>query len=154
MKLDWLKLPKYKNLIDFEIHFDETQATTVVLGRNGTGKSNLLEALVEIFRDLELGIASDFEYDIQYICRDHTVRATTSNHELRSRLSIEVDNRQITLSVFRKSPEDYLPIYVFAYYSGWSSRLVASLNKSITLRRRCKTFGIHCIWRRTDLFPR
>ena len=53
MRIDWLKLPRFRNLREFEINFDESQPTTVVLGRNGSGKSNLIEALVEIFRDLE-----------------------------------------------------------------------------------------------------
>ncbi|HKP45934.1 MAG TPA: AAA family ATPase, partial [Pyrinomonadaceae bacterium] len=60
MRLDWLRLPNYKNLRNFEIDFDEKQPTTVLLGCNGSGKSNLLEAIVEIFRDLELKHTSSF----------------------------------------------------------------------------------------------
>ena len=55
MRLDRLSIPNYRNLRSFEIDFDESQPTTVLLGRNGSGKSNLIEAIVEIFRELELG---------------------------------------------------------------------------------------------------
>ena len=55
MKLDKLWIKDFKNLKDFTIDFDEEQETTVLIGHNGTGKSNLIEALVIIFRDLDLG---------------------------------------------------------------------------------------------------
>ncbi|KZK79374.1 DNA replication and repair protein RecF [Pseudovibrio sp. W64] len=42
----------YKNLKDISIDFDEKHWVTVVIGWNGTGKSNVLEALSIIFREL------------------------------------------------------------------------------------------------------
>ncbi len=54
MRIDSLKIGRYKNLRDFEIDFDETQLTSVLIGENGTGKSNLFEAIVLIFRNLDL----------------------------------------------------------------------------------------------------
>jgi len=51
MKLLKLEISTFKNLRDFSIDFSQT-LTTVLLGQNGTGKSNLLEALIVIFRDL------------------------------------------------------------------------------------------------------
>ena len=62
MRLDRLSIPNYRNLRSFEIDFDESQPTTVLIGRNGSGKSNLIEAIVEIFRELELGGAPGFAY--------------------------------------------------------------------------------------------
>lgn len=60
MRLDYLKIGsaknssthQFKNLKDVCIDFDEHQSITVVIGWNGTGKSNVLEALAIIFRDL------------------------------------------------------------------------------------------------------
>jgi recombinational DNA repair ATPase RecF len=56
MRLDWLRIPNYRgrNSRNFEIDFDKDQSTNVLIGRNGSGKSNLIEAIVEILRDLEL----------------------------------------------------------------------------------------------------
>ena len=59
MRLDKLTIgsPKdspthqFKNLKDVAIDFDEEHWVTVVIGWNGTGKSNVLEALATIFRD-------------------------------------------------------------------------------------------------------
>ena len=43
---------RFKNLKDVTIDFDQDHWITVVIGWNGTGKSNVLEALTIIFRDL------------------------------------------------------------------------------------------------------
>ena len=55
MRLERIYLPNFKNLRDFEIDFTLGSPTTVLVGRNATGKSNLIEAIVTIFRDLDAG---------------------------------------------------------------------------------------------------
>jgi predicted ATPase len=45
----------FKNLKDVTVDFDQKHWITVVIGWNGTGKSNVLEALAIIFRDLIQG---------------------------------------------------------------------------------------------------
>lgn len=123
MRLDRLKIPNYRNLRSFEIDFDEKQPTTVLLGRNGTGKSNLIEAIVEIFRDLELGGAPEFAYTLHYVCREQAIRIDAEPERKGKRLDITVDGKPTTQAEFKRHPDKYLPNYVFAYYSGWSSRL-------------------------------
>jgi predicted ATPase len=123
MRLNRLRIPNYRNLRSFEIDFDETQSTTVLLGRNGTGKSNLIEAIVEIFRDLELGQPTRFSYELKYECWGHAIQIVCDPDKSSRRLAIEVDGLQIPASRLRKAPQDYLPLHIFGYYSGWSSRL-------------------------------
>lgn len=43
MRIKALKIWQFKNLRDFEVAFDPSGLTTVLVGQNGTGKSNLLE---------------------------------------------------------------------------------------------------------------
>lgn len=53
MKIHYLKINGFKNLKDFEMDLrSNTQEIFVTVGKNGTGKSNVLEALVLIFRNL------------------------------------------------------------------------------------------------------
>src|SRR3954451_1210783 len=52
MRIDYLRIKRFKNLRDTSIDFDETELSTVLIGENGTGKSNVIEALATIFRDL------------------------------------------------------------------------------------------------------
>lgn len=123
MRLDRLKIPNYRNLRSFEINFDESQPTTVLLGRNGTGKSNLIEAIVEIFRELEMGGAPAFAYTLDYVCRDRAIHIDADPDRPSKRLEISIDGKALTQTAFQRDLDTYLPNYVFAYYSGWSSRL-------------------------------
>src|ERR1700722_2218847 len=74
MRIDRLFLKEFRNLIEFEIDFDQTSTRQVIVGRNGVGKSNLLEALNRIFRDLDLGEESEFGYEIEYLCNQHCIK--------------------------------------------------------------------------------
>src|SRR5690606_23687523 len=70
MRLTSLTISQYKNLLDFSLSFDSSSFIDVFVGKNGSGKSNLFEALVEIFRhiyefDREKGDIS-FDYSIKY----------------------------------------------------------------------------------------
>ena len=76
MRLDWFWIGDYKNLKDVTVDFDQAQWVTVVIGWNGTGKSNVLEALATLFRDLVLGESlagtknrPTFPYKLRYECR-------------------------------------------------------------------------------------
>ena len=122
MRLDKLWIKKFKNLRDFTIDFDEDQTTTVLIGHNATGKSNLLEALVIIFRNLDLGEKPEFSFDLTYFCRNYEIRIKADGDK--KAYSIFIDGKKISFSAFyKKSNRKYLPKYVFAYYSGPSSRL-------------------------------
>jgi predicted ATPase len=123
MRLDWLRIPSYRNLRNFEIDFDEGQSTTVLIGRNGSGKSNLFEAIVEIFRELELGRTPSFAYELRYVCQERVIELNADPERRSNRLEIRVNDKALTQTAFQRDLAAYLPNYVFAYYSGWSSRL-------------------------------
>ena len=122
MRIKCLKLPDFKNLKNFEINFDESQPTTVILGQNGSGKSNLIEALVEIFRDLENSKASSFPYEIAYICHKRQVEITNEPKGKKA-LQYTVDGVLLSRAEFEALHDQVLPKHVFAYYSGWNRRL-------------------------------
>jgi len=123
MRLDYLKIDEFKNLRDFQIDFDQGSQTTVLVGRNGSGKSNLLEALIIIFRDLDLGERPTFRYRIQYFCRKHEV-FVDADPKRETPVYVHVDGKEIPFSRFHKDPvREYLPNYVFGYYSGPSNRM-------------------------------
>lgn len=115
---------KFKNLIDFKIDIDESAWETVLLGLNATGKSNFLETLVIIFRDLDLvfkyNIKQDFEFDyyIKYNCRGNDIEIDLN----KGKFKFKVNEKPLT-SEFTKNIDNYLPSHVFIYYSGTSERL-------------------------------
>src|SRR2546429_1409201 len=130
MKLRRLEISEFKNLRDFTIEFEQT-LTTVLLGQNGTGKSNLLEALIIIFRDLDLGEPPEFKYKLEYECRGNEIHidADPARSHKRQQVQITVHKhdempKEIPYKQFHgDSKRQYLPSYVFGYYSGPSNRM-------------------------------
>jgi recombinational DNA repair ATPase RecF len=54
MRLDHVYIDGFKNLKGVDIDFDEERLTTVVIGQNGAGKSNLIEAITDVFRFVDM----------------------------------------------------------------------------------------------------
>ena len=129
MKLNWLEIKSFKHLQDFKIDFDQNSLTTVLIGKNGTGKSNLLEALVVLFRDLHLDDSPTFAYKIGYLCRGRNIKIDADPFRQSSKLKLSIDDKDISLKTFRKNKTEYLPSHVFGYYSGLSKRMEAYFDK-------------------------
>ncbi|MDX2280334.1 MAG: AAA family ATPase [Saprospiraceae bacterium] len=125
MRIDKVHIKtRFKNLEDFQIDIDENAWETVLLGLNATGKSNFLESLVIIFRDLDLvyshnrKVKQPFDYYIKYECRSNAIEI---NFE-KGKYAFVVNGKSETTTV-TKNIEHYLPKHVFIYYSGISDRL-------------------------------
>lgn len=141
MKVDVLEIrSRFKNLEGVCIDFDQTNLMTVVVGRNGSGKSNVLEALVAIFRNLDLGDPPPFSYRLVY-------RLGTGNSTVWVSIDADPDRKSADQYNARHAPTlealeaggkaikkahlhrtrdgraEFLPKYLFAYYSGPSDRL-------------------------------
>lgn len=126
MRIRRLEISSFKNLRDFTIDFDAQSFTTVIVGENGAGKSNVLEALVIILRDLDLHRDPAFGYLLEYTCRGHniSVHGDPSAPTKAQKTRITVDGNPLSFNKFANVDRDeYLPRYVFGYYSGPSNRL-------------------------------
>ncbi len=111
MRLTSLYIGQYKNLREFSLSFDGSSFIDVFVGKNGTGKSNLFEALIEIFRHI-------VEYD-----RDK------APCDFNYRIGFEIDGKATeigwnsgTLTINGKERKTIgktlLPDNVLIYYSG------------------------------------
>jgi predicted ATPase len=130
MRINKFTITEFKNLQNFSIDFDENSFATVIVGQNGAGKSNLLEAFVIVFRDLDLGIKPSFKYQIDYKCRDHKVHVDADPERKKSYIDITVNGDKISYKRFSDlGREYYLPNYVFGYYSGPSNRMEKHFEK-------------------------
>ena len=141
MRIDKLHLPYFKGFRDFHIDFDETSDRTVLIGRNGVGKTNLLEALTLVFRYLDLRSKEvkeplPFPFGISYVCSGQyvTINATVAGvggatttaieYFVRASKSDPVPKALSESAFFQLSNENRLiPKHVFGYYSGTSRRL-------------------------------
>jgi len=124
MRIEDVRVTGLRNLQDFSVHFEDSQFTSVLIGENGTGKSNLLEAIVRIFRDLDLGERPDFGFEITYHCRGQRVRVIgTPGTRQTIYVGPAAAEKRLTWKAFNADKEELLPKYVFAYYSGPSTRM-------------------------------
>jgi predicted ATPase len=129
LRLDRLWIGNFKNLVDVAIDFDEKSLTTVLIGRNATAKSNLIEALVQIFRTIDLGENPPFKYRLEYVCRGKHIEIDADPARTRS-IKITVDTKALSLNKFAKtSGRSFLPSNVFGYYSGTCRRLEQYFDK-------------------------
>lgn len=144
---------QFKNLKNVTIDFDQDHWVTVVIGWNGTGKSNVLEALAIIFRDLigkkrtpafafQLVYRMGAGENLRHIHIDadpdrekepftiHVVSDARARGEGTLTPFIEGEapvsalrGKAIKLTAFLNADSEYLPRYVFSYYSGESPRM-------------------------------
>ncbi|MEE4220978.1 AAA family ATPase [Pseudomonas viridiflava] len=142
---------RFKNLKNVTIDFDQDHWVTVVIGWNGTGKSNVLEALAIIFRDLiakqrspafafQLSYRMGAGQNLRHIYIDADpdrakdaflirVADTKQNNLVDSVLDFGdgADKlppwEPVKLTAFLNADFKYLPRYVFSYYSGESPRM-------------------------------
>lgn len=120
MRLDKVYIDGFKNLQEVTVDFDEQRLTTVLIGQNGTGKSNLLEAITDVFRFLDLNRAQPrFRYAIDYRIGKRTIQIAN----LSGTPEIRTDGSKLTRQAFDANRGDYFPDLVFGYYSGGSRRL-------------------------------
>jgi len=123
MRVDRLKIRGFKNLDDVDLDFDQESLETVLIGQNGSGKSNVIEALATIFRDLDSQRPGQgFDYFIAYDCKDHRVEIDHGYTEP-GKIIVRIDGDEGTLRSLRGGNGAYLPNHVFGYYSGRSERL-------------------------------
>ncbi len=127
MRIDKVYIEDFKNLKQFSIDLDENEMKTVLLGQNAVGKSNFMEALILIFKFLDLSNETKreptpFEYYIKYQKGEYYIEISYK----KGTYTIFVNNEKIkSLKSFfsKEGKEMYQPKYVFTYYSGLSNKL-------------------------------
>jgi predicted ATPase len=136
MRLDQLRIDEFKNLRNLAVDFDKASPYTVLVGQNGSGKSNLIEAIANIFRNLDLDEVAPFGYDLQYECRKNLIRVEarkglhpTFRIRRKGRGVFEEIPRSTFLAVDADDRPLHRPAFVFGYYSGPTDRLAVLFEK-------------------------
>lgn len=138
MQLLRIRIPAFRNLRDLDIAFEshlqpaacapadakpKPIRSHALIGQNGTGKSNLIEALITIFRDVDLDREAAFDYALEYSIRGHAVRIEADTAK-QKRPFVWVDGKAESQGYLLKNRE-LLPAHIFAYYSGRNERIEA-----------------------------
>lgn len=107
-----IKTP-FKNLDNLRVDFEKSNGVTVLIGNNGSGKSNLIEALSSVFAGLyDHSFDPTFSYEITYEKDESPITISYDHTKLRG-------NYQYSLS----DPDGYLPSQIISIYSGEELRL-------------------------------
>lgn len=138
MQLQRIRIPAFRNLRNLDILFvshlqpvagapasaqPKPVRSHALIGQNGVGKSNLIEALITIFRDVDLDREAAFDYTLEYSIRDHVVRIEADTAK-QKRPFVWVDDKAESQGYLQKNRE-LLPAHIFAYYSGRNERIEA-----------------------------
>jgi energy-coupling factor transporter ATP-binding protein EcfA2 len=124
MKLKRLQISGYKNIRDCDIEFTQSPLINAVIGSNGSGKSNLIEALLHILVGCYFEKAPQFEFTLEFEAQN---RAVTLQRKGR-RTSVMVDGASMPLDRFAKRLRDgpaqgCYPELTLVYYSGECQRV-------------------------------
>lgn len=125
MRLKKLSIKKYKNLINFNIDFETGNGLTMLVGNNGSGKSNVLEAISGIFHDLfkeKKGRKITCDYSLQYVLNEIDCTIEQKNGVLRC-----YDEKLKSRDAFIK---ENAPNNIIGLYSGEEERLWTSFYES------------------------
>ncbi|MEM5521072.1 AAA family ATPase [Sulfitobacter sp. AS59] len=124
MRIDRVYIDGFRNLKEVEADFDEGCLTTVIIGQNGAGKSNLIEAITEIFRHVDQPSSRSigklrFSFEIEYVIRGRNVRISNRDGSTK----VIVDGDPMPMSRFQADKAALFPDLIFGYYSGTGRRL-------------------------------
>lgn len=132
MQLHKIWINGYKNLIDTCIDFDGCSTPISIIGNNGSGKSNLIEALLEVFMGLYYNSPPEYDFKLSYSAHGKEVKVV--RYYERNIFHINVDGEIWPISRFMKrvrSPINMppFPALIFGYYSGTCDRVEKLLKR-------------------------
>jgi predicted ATP-dependent endonuclease of OLD family len=130
MKLNRLWVKNYKNLRECAIDFGQTHLITAVIGSNGSGKSNLIEAVLSILIGIYFKKSPPFDFNLEFEAQGRHVSLRGETQ----RLSIAVDGEQLAVRRFAERLRDgpaqvFYPELTFVYYSGECQRVHALMKR-------------------------
>jgi len=121
MRLKNLHIKGYKNIDDLSLDFTTKDGITLIIGNNGCGKSNIIEAISSIFAGLyeDKVHKTTFDYSIAYEINSNVINISLAGDQYK----ILVNDTVISKTEFQRRGKEYLPENVIACYSGESLRL-------------------------------
>ncbi len=129
MQLKRLWIKEYKNLKNFEILFEHN--VSILIGKNWSWKSNLLEVILLIFRDIYWLQKSTFDYEISYLRKWYLIEIEKRNGKISWKKvwqnnwdQTHKEKINITYEIYRLQQDwksDLFPNWIYSYHS-WIDR--------------------------------
>ena len=116
MRIKHIYISEYKNLKEFTLDFEGDSFIDVFVGKNGTGKPNLFEAIIEIFKHLfEDDYEVNFDFKLKYEQESNDIFIAWKWAE-----SIWLDEEEKDVNKIEKAQ---LPDNILIYYSGHNDKI-------------------------------
>lgn len=146
MKINKLWVSKYKNLEDVDFEF-KSDLVSLLVGNNGLGKSNLIEILIHLFKEIEridtegemLDWATEyFQFELDYQNKEEriffTLKDTASEDSTGSKLKLNISllklnslnpnsKKELSFDEFKRIKNQFIPEFIVSYYSGENKRI-------------------------------
>lgn len=124
MKLRRLQIDGYKNVHSCDIEFAQPPLVNAVIGSNGSGKSNLIEAIIQILVGFYFQKPPEFDFRFEYEAQKRVVVLQRDGRQT----SVTVDGEHMPLGYFASRLRDgpaqvYYPELTLVYYSGECQRV-------------------------------
>jgi energy-coupling factor transporter ATP-binding protein EcfA2 len=124
VKLVRLWVNDYKNLRDCRIDFAQPFLLNAIIGTNGSGKSNLIEAILHILIGFYFKKSPPFDFRFEFEAQERQVMLEGEDRAL----SVRVDGESKSVEYFAErlrggSGQVYYPELTFVYYSGECQRV-------------------------------
>lgn len=125
MRLKQLFVSNYKNLNEFTLDFSEESFIETLVGKNGSGKSNFIEAILEVFRHIFQYDWRDNRYDIFF-----SYRLTYEVENSRQTIEYDLNANQLVINERNRATvgQTPLPDYILTYYAGHNSTVSEHLS--------------------------
>lgn len=117
MKLQRLHIKGFRNIDDLDLDLSSQNGLSVLIGNNGSGKSNILEAVVAIFASLyskSKRFTPSFDYEVEYTIQETHIKVVKLGEK------ISVNDSEVSKKELSKL---LLPKNLIACYSGETLRL-------------------------------
>ncbi|GAB6910044.1 conserved hypothetical protein [Desulfosarcina cetonica] len=102
MKLHRLWIDCFKNLRNCEVTFEQPYLLNAVIGGNGSGKSNLVEAILHILVGVYLNKPPAFDFSFDYEAQGRYVELSAAE----GRIDAIVDGYEISINHFTRRLRD------------------------------------------------
>ncbi len=144
MKLHRLWIDCFKNLRNCEVTFEQPYLLNTVIGGNGSGKSNLIEAILHILLDVYFGKepladgqSPPSDFYLSYDTKQRSVEIERKAGQLVAKLDgYLIPYKRLVARIRNPADKFTFPDTIFAYYSGDCDRVRRAIRRYQTHFRR------------------
>ena len=158
MQIRKLVIDNYNCLVNFEIGFnisEEEGSSTVLIGENGTGKSTLLERIIEILMSFRVDSIEEninYGYELEYLYKGSNVSIYQYDHHYRIDIghhNVCTGKIQTVRRYIKEGKISILPERISYFYSGLNNKVLRNIKKMDSLYKAECIATVAEYWRAT-----